>query len=251
MLALVLYSVSSVALSVIIANANGPVMDVSQFVKPTATISWADAARATLAQPTPPSVVQPSSPSTFSRYLEAIVNSFSTKPSSSSSTTAAPFLSSWSWISLQKRSTSQNARSFKTRISSTASQPLRPIRGGPSSPRADTHYHPGHSYHDYEHDTRSFNKSGFCATEMDPSTQEHSQEHTQEDTQAHTQGRTQEHTQAHTKQDTQEERIQILEQAKTFEHTHALEQAQGPLLPHDDDSGNNLLGRIPLPFSNP
>ncbi|KAI9234423.1 MAG: hypothetical protein BYD32DRAFT_423530 [Podila humilis] len=68
MLAIAFYCMSSVALSVMIANATGPAMDVSQFVKPTATVPWT---LSTMDIP-PPSTPTPVTRSAYSYYYNAL-----------------------------------------------------------------------------------------------------------------------------------------------------------------------------------
>ena len=68
MLAIAFYCISSVALSVMIANATGPAMDVSQFVKPTATVPWTLSAM----DIPPPSTPTPVTRSAYNYYYNAL-----------------------------------------------------------------------------------------------------------------------------------------------------------------------------------
>ncbi|KAF9317479.1 hypothetical protein BG003_000741 [Podila horticola] len=136
MLAIAFYCISSVALSVMIANATGPAMDVSQFVKPTATVPWTSsyAMSSVPVQSTPTPVTR----SAYSYYYSA--------------------LPSWPrFLSLGRKRATPKRTTVRT-------APKKVYRGGPYSPRAD---YPG-QVDDYIQQIRGYNKSesesGFCDT---------------------------------------------------------------------------------------
>lgn len=106
MLAIAFYCISSVALSVMIANATGPAMDASQFVKPTATVPWT---LSTMDIP-PPSTPTPVTRSAYSYYYHAL-----------------PAWPRFSSLGLgRKRATPKRTMTSR-----------KVYRGGPYSPRAD------------------------------------------------------------------------------------------------------------------
>ncbi|KAF9213443.1 hypothetical protein CPC16_011019 [Podila verticillata] len=130
MLAIAFYCMSSVALSVMIANATGPAMDVSQFVKPTATVPWT---LSTMDIP-PPSTPTPVTRSAYSYYYNAL-----------------PAWPRFSSLGLRRK-----------RATPKRTMTLRKVyRGGPYSPRAGYRQED-----DYVQQMRGFNKSdsGFCDT---------------------------------------------------------------------------------------
>ncbi|KAG0027426.1 hypothetical protein BGZ82_008985 [Podila clonocystis] len=135
MLAIAFYCISSVALSVMIANATGPAMDVAQFVKPTATVPWTSsyAMSSIPAQSTPTPVTR----STYSYYY---------------------VLPSWPRFLFLGR---KRATPKRTTVR-TANKGV--YRGGPYSPRAG---YPG-QVDDFIQQMRGYNKSesesGFCDT---------------------------------------------------------------------------------------
>ncbi|KAG0092965.1 hypothetical protein BGZ93_008089, partial [Podila epicladia] len=71
MLAIAFYTISSVALAMMIANATGPAMDVSQFVKPTATVPWTSSSYAINSVPAQ-STPTPMTRSAYSYYYNVL-----------------------------------------------------------------------------------------------------------------------------------------------------------------------------------
>ncbi|KAF9326664.1 hypothetical protein BG006_009937 [Podila minutissima] len=135
MVAIAFYTISSVALAMMIANATGPAMDVSQFVKPTATVPWTSSSYAMSsipAQSTPTPVTR----SAYSYYYNA--------------------LPSWPrFLSLGRKRATPKRTTVRT-----ANKKV--YRGGPYSPRAG---YPGQVDDDIQQ-MRGYNKSesGFCDT---------------------------------------------------------------------------------------
>ncbi|KAG0338424.1 hypothetical protein BG004_007241 [Podila humilis] len=159
LLGIAIYCFSSIVLSAMIANATGPVMDVTHFVKPTTTTSSISSSSSFSlpSMPTPIAVQDPLHSSL--PYLDMVANALSSTIRSPSRVWRR--MAGRIWIAKTKTKTPSSKTTTTQQALEEELQQRPPYRGGPYSPRAD---YLGIPQDESPMSMQNYNKSGFCDT---------------------------------------------------------------------------------------